>query len=246
MLMDQLQQMYSTGDAVGLSNFEYDYLVELVGAEKAERYAGKPNEQRLPYDHKIAKLENFEMLEGDYIDPVDGENHMVHLPEHIDVLEEGLQGVDEGQIDIMAWTMEHQMVYRHCVATLEMTTVHETVQPELNMYHQRVQQIGEIVVNGLKMINKAAREGQAAGGEEAEMSEEQKAQQKLQQELQANEMKHQQKLQHEFQNHMLKLQMIKEAGQQKMIMQAQDSMGKIATKDAEVMQRMARLRASSI
>jgi hypothetical protein len=126
--------------------------------------------------------------------------------------------------------------------------VHETVQPELNSYHQRVQQIGEIVVNGLKMINKAAREGNAPeqGGEGQEMSEEQKAQQKLQQELEGNEMKHKQKLQHEFQSHQLKLQMIKEAGQQKMIMQAQDAMGKIATKDAEVAQRMARLRASSI
>jgi hypothetical protein len=248
MLMDQMQQMYSTWDAVGRSNFEYDYLVELVGAEKAERYAGKPNEQRLPYDHKIAKLENFEMLEGDYVDPVDGENHMVHLPVHIEELEAGLKGVDEGMIDIMQWTMEHQMLYRHCVATLEMTTVHETVQPELNSYHQRVQQIGEIVVNGLKMINKAAREGNAPeqGGEGQEMSEEQKAQQKLQQELEGNEMKHKQKLQHEFQSHQLKLQMIKEAGQQKMIMQAQDAMGKIATKDAEVAQRMARLRASSI
>jgi len=248
MLMDQMQQMYSTWDAVGRSNFEYDYLVELVGVDKAERYAGKPNETRLPYDHKIAMLENFEMLEGDYVDPVDGENHMVHLPVHIEELEAGLQGVDEGQIDIMQWTMEHQMLYRHCVATLEITTVHETVQPELNMYHQRVQQIGEIVINGLKMINKAVREGRMADpeGQDGEQSEEQKAQQKLQQELQANEMKHKQKLQHEFQNHALRLQMIKEAGQQKMVMQAQQAMGKIATKDAEVKQHMARLRAQSI
>ena len=248
MLMDQMQQMYSTWDAVGRSNFEYDYLVELVGVDKAERYAGKPNETRLPYDHKIAMLENFEMLEGDYVDPVDGENHMVHLPVHIEELESGLQGVDEGQIDMMQWTMENQMLYRHCVATLEITTVHETVQPELNMFHQRVQQIGEIVMNGLKMINKAARDGEMEqpGEEGQEMSEEQKAQQKLQQELQANEMKHKQKMQHEFQNHALRLQMIKEAGQQKMVMQAQQSMGKIATQDAEIQQRMNRLRAQSI
>ena len=41
MLMDQMKEMYSTWDAVGRANFEYDYLVELVGAEKAEHYAGK-------------------------------------------------------------------------------------------------------------------------------------------------------------------------------------------------------------
>ena len=32
MLMDQMKEMYSTWDAVGRANFEYDYLVELVGA----------------------------------------------------------------------------------------------------------------------------------------------------------------------------------------------------------------------
>lgn len=251
MLMDQMQQMYSTWDAVGRSNFEYDYLVELVGAEKAERYAGKPNEVRLPYDHKIAKLENLEMLEGDVVEPVDGENHMVHLPVHIEELEAGLQGVDEGLIDIMQYTMENRTIYEHCVATLEVTTVHETVQPELNQYHQRVQQIGEIILNGIKMINKQNRENQEAGAQAEQQGQEQQtadqlAQQKLQQELQMNDIKHKQKLQQEFQNHTLRLQMIKEAGQQKMVMQAQDSMGKIASRDAEVQQRMNRLRASSI
>ena len=40
--------------------------------------------------------------------------------------------------------------------------LHESVQPELNMLNQKVQQIGEIVVNGLKMINKASKEGDMA------------------------------------------------------------------------------------
>lgn len=251
MLMDQMQQMYSTWDAVGRSNFEYDYLVELVGVDKAERYAGKPNETRLPYDHKIATLENLEMLEGDVVSPIDGENHMVHLPVHIDELEAGLQGVDEGQVDIMQYTMKHKTIYEHCVATLEMTTVHETVQPELNQYNQRIQQIGEIVMNGLKMINKQNRENdvQAQNAEAQQgqaITDDQKEQQKIQQELQMNDIKHKQKLQQEFQSHSMKLQMIKEAGQQKMVMQAQDAMSKIASRDAEVQQRMARLRASSI
>lgn len=251
MLMDQMREMYSTWDAVGRSNFEYDYLIELVGPDKAERYAGKPNEIRLPYDHKIAKLENLELLEGDYIEPVDGENHMVHIPVHVDELESGLKGVDEGQVDIMQYTMSNETLYRHIVATLEMTTVHETVQAELNQYRQRVQQIGEIIMNGLKMINKANREGreQTAApqqGQEQEMTEAQKNQQKLQMELQANDIKHKQRLQQEFQNHSLRLQMLKETGEQKMVMQAQNAMSKIASKDAEVQQRLSRLKAQSI
>lgn len=247
LLMDQMKEMYSTWDAVGRANFEYDYLVELVGAEKAERYAGKATEKRMPYDYSIAQLENFQLLEGDYMDPIEGQNNMVHLGVHIEELEAGLQGVDEGQVDMMEWTMEHQMLYQHCVATLEITTVHETVQPELNTYHQRVQQIGEIVVNGMKMINKAKREGaMQAEGEQAEMTEEQARQSKVQMDLQESEVKHQQKMQQDMQNHMMRLQMIKEAGEQKQVMQSQAAMGKIVSKDAEIQQRLARLRAQNI
>lgn len=247
LLMDQMKEMYSTWDAVGRANFEYDYLVELVGAEKAERYAGKATEKRMPYDFKIATLENFQLLEGDFMEPTEGENNMVHLAVHIEELETGLQGVDEGQVDMMQWTMEHQMLYQHCVSTLEITTVHETVQPELNTFHQRVQQIGEIVVNGLKMINKAKRDGKMQQEqEEGEITEEQARQSKVAMDLQESELKHQQEMQQTMQNHMLKLQMIKEAGEQKQVMQSQEAMGKIVSKDAEIQQRMARLRAQNI
>jgi len=247
LLMDQMKEMYSTWDAVGRANFEYDYLVELVGAEKAERYAGKATEKRMPYDFKIATLENFQLLEGDYMDPTDGENNMVHLAVHIDELEVGLQGVDEGQVDLMEWTKEHQMLYRHCVATLEITTVHETVQPELNTFNQRVQQIGEIVVNGLKMINKAKRDGDmAAEGEEQELTEEDARQSKVQMDMKEDQARHQQKMQQDFQGHLLKLRMIKESGEQKQVMQSQDAMSNIVEKDAANQLRLERMRAQNI
>lgn len=248
MLMDQMQQMYSTWDAVGRNNFEYDYLVELVGAEKAERYAGKPEAPRQPVDASIAKLENFQLLEGDYMDPIDGQNHMVHLGIHIEELQAGLQGVDEGQIDIMQWTMEHQMLFKHCVATLEVTTVHESVQDELNAYHQQIQQIGEIITNGIKMINKKAREGQPVeqGQQGQKESPEQIKQRETQAEMQKSDMLFKQKMEQDMQKHMLTLQQIKEVGQQKMVMSAQNAMSKIVSKDAEVQARMDRLKQSQI
>ena len=244
MLMDQMQQMYSTWDAVGRSNFEFDYLVELVGPEKAERYAGQPNLKRETYDDSIATLENFQLLEGDYMEPKEGQDQMVHLPKHIDELEVGLKEVDEGQIDLMQWTMEHEPLYRHCVATLEITVVHETVQPELNMYHQRVQQIGELVVNGMKMINKAQKEGKLdpQPGQEGQDPE----QAKVEQEMRASDLKHKQEMQQNWQKHMAKLDEIKAVGQQKMVIEAQKAMGKVAERDVEVQERMNRLRASQI
>jgi hypothetical protein len=244
MLMDQLREGYSTWDAVGRKNYDYDRAMMLGGVELADRYAGKANESRVPYDASIAMLENFQLLEGDYMEPMDGQLHMVHLPLHIEKLELGLKGVDEGQIDLMAWTMEHQQLYNHCVATLEVTVVHESVQPELNMYQQKVQQIGEMVVNGLKMINKAARDGEAEapqqGEQQGEPSEAQKLELKTQQEMKMSALKHQQKMQQDMQLGLLRLAQIKQTGEAKMVAQAQQAMAGMVSKDVEAKAKLQR------
>ena len=246
MIYDMMQQMYSTFDAVGRSNFEYDYMCEIVGPEKAERYAGKPNEKRETYDDSIAMLENFQLLEGDYMEPKPGQDMMVHLSVHIPELTQELDAANEEQIDLMKWTMEHHMLYTHCVATIEMTSVHEQVQAELNGYRQQVQQVGELVVNGLKMLNKQAREeGQAAAGPEGE-SDEAIAQRKAANEMKISEAKQAQKMQHIIQEGVLKMQLGKQASQQKQVLSAQEGMAKIAIKDAENMTQQARQRAGSV
>lgn len=247
MIMDQMQSFYSTMDAVGRSNFEFDYLCELVGPEKAERYAGKPNETRETYDHSIATLENFQLVEGDYMEPKEGQNSLVHLSIHVPELELELKAVDEGSVDLMEWTIKHQTLYQHCIATLEITSVHETVEAELNDYRARVQRVGELVVNGMKQIAKEQRDqGEAAAGQDAAMAEGQNElqleAQKTQQELQSNEAKHSQKLQHIFQEGLLKLNLQKQAGQQKMVLASQDALSKIAVKEAEGQQAMKRQR----
>lgn len=240
MLLDQMQQGYATWDAVGRRRFDYDRMLELGGVEYADRYVGLPEEKRIPYDDAIARLENFQLLEGDYLDPQDGQLHMIHIPIHLDELESGLQGVEEGQVDLMEWTMENSMLYKHVVATIEITTVHETAQPELNMYHQRAQQIGEIVTNGLKAINKAVRNGeiqdpnakQEEGMDEAQQQQK-LADQKLQQELTANDLKFKQKIGQEIQLGLVRLENIKKSGQAAIVAQTQKAMAGLVAKDAD-------------
>jgi hypothetical protein len=246
MLLDQVSQMFAEMDAVGRKNFTYDYLVELLGVDKANRYLGEPDTKRFPVDYKLAKLENFEMLEGDYIDPVDGEDHLVHLGVHIEELEVGLKDVDEGVLDLSDWTIEHQQLYRHCTAHLEMVTVHKTVMPELNAYRQRVQQIGEIVVNGMKQINKMAREGELANqGKQAGASDLQIKEQKAQQEMAHREQSHQQKMAIDAQEasmriraDLAKLEASKMASEAKVTLEAQKAIAKIAASEAELQSRI--------
>jgi hypothetical protein len=254
MLMDQIGQRYSTWSANGRKNYDYDYVMMLADAEVAERYAGLPSQKKVPYDSKIAQLENMQMFEGDYIEPEDGEDHLVHLSRHVPYLEDELKEVQDGQVDMIEWTMNHVRVYEHAVATLEITTVHESLEPELNQYKQRVQQVGELVVNGLKMINKAKREGmldepqgdQGAAGQQAEMSEEEKASKKTQRDLQEADMKHKQKLQQMMELQMLRLKQIKQLGEQQMVAEAQKNLHRIALKSSEVEHEMQKARAKAI
>ncbi len=158
MLMEQVGQRYSTWSATGQKNFDYDVLVELIGAEKAERYAGVPVNKSLTYDDSIAALENCILLEGHSIEPQDGQNHMVHLGHHVAELETGMQGIEEGQIDLATWVKEHLPLYQHSVSTMQITTVHPTLQAKYKQFRQQLQQIGEVVNNGLRMLEKLARQ----------------------------------------------------------------------------------------
>jgi len=88
------------------------------------------------------------------IEPTDGENRMVHLATHIEALVDGIEEVNQGGKDIAEWTIENIPLYKHCVDTLDVTTVHQSRIQELNSYRQQIQQAGEIIDNGLRHINK--------------------------------------------------------------------------------------------
>ncbi len=253
MLYEQMRGMYSAWDDVGRKNFDFDILVELAGVDKALRYAGKPSEKREPYDYQIANLENFELLEGDYMDPVDSENKMTHLRVHLEEIMNSMNGLETGEVDFMQWTMEYQMLYRHIVATLEMTTVHEVIQEELNKYNQMAQQVGEAINNGLRMIQKAQAKGelpgqeqqQAEGGEQANPEAEAKMKEKqteTQMKLKEKELLFQQQMQQEMAKHIARLRMIDEVGKQKQALATQQAMSAMIAKDAELQREMQRQR----
>lgn len=246
MLYDQIRQMYSTWDDVGRNNFDYDILVELIGVDKAERYAGKPDEDRVPYDHDIAVLETQVLLDGETIEPRDGQNHMVHIPVHLDALELEFQNVETGELDLMEWTLEYNKLYEHTVATIEMTTVHETMQPTLNSYNQRLQRLSEMIINGMRMIEKAQRNGEFQEQPEGEESAEAQENAELKREMNEKDALHQQKMKHIFEEGRLRLQLTKEAGQQKQVLESQKAMGQMVTRNMEAQAKIQQAKLKSV
>lgn len=154
MAFQQMSQLYSSMDPTGQEHFNFDFASEIKGSEAAERYFGVPGVRRGHVDIALAQLENNDLAEGVVIEPVPGENTMVHLPIHIEDLLAGLQQVNEGQLDLADWTMRTIPLFQHCVATLEMASVHPSRMQELNSYRQQIQQAGEVIDNGLRHINK--------------------------------------------------------------------------------------------
>lgn len=150
----QMSQLYPSMDPTGQEHFNFDFASEIKGSEAAERYFGVPGVRRGHVDVSLAALENNDLAEGSIIEPVDGENSMVHLESHIQELIAGLDEVNQGGVDLAQWTMRNIPLYQHCVATLEKTSVHPSRIQELNIFRQQVQQAGEVIDNGLRHINK--------------------------------------------------------------------------------------------
>lgn len=158
----QLAQMYSSMDDQGQEYFNYDIASEIKGGEAAERYFGLPNQKREHMDVSIARSENNDLLEGVIMEPVAGENKMVHLREHLEELTAGLEDVNEGRADLADWTMRHIPLFRHATDTLEGTSVHPSRLSEFKAYRQQLQQVGEIIDNGMRHINKLREQGELA------------------------------------------------------------------------------------
>jgi hypothetical protein len=238
MIYDQLQQMYASMDEIGRKNFTFDVAAELIGADKTVRYFGKPEDQRLPMDAKIADLENNLLLQGQPVNPIDGEMHMVHIPRHLAVLEESLQGVETGEVDLMQYATTFSPVHEHLTQTLEMTTVQPEIQEEYNSFLQRAQQIGEIIVNGIRAYNKQQQKAEEEAAAAAEQGQPQE-----QGGNPAETMESRMKIQMQAEIHQEKLRQMREIGQQKIVLETQKAMSQIAAKDAEARARVDRIKA---
>lgn len=229
----QLGQLYAEMDPQGQEFFNYDFAAEIKDQNAADRYFGKPGERRGHVDVALAQLENNDLLEGSLIDPVDGENKMVHLAEHIEELVAGIQEVNEGGADIAEWTIRNIPLYRHCVDTLEQTTVHESRMQELNSYRQQIQQAGEIIDNGLRHINKMREQGDQSQGLDPNATAPEAAMSPEQQKASASQQDNDLKMAKIFAEAQAKIEVMRQMSQAKQAIAHEESTAKILIMDAQ-------------
>lgn len=243
----QMSELFPEMDPDGRERFTFDWSTEMVGYDKSVDYFGKPGERRGHEAVEIARLENGRLAEGDYVEITPGQNNMVHLQVH---LEEGLEPalglVEQGQLDYKEFVMNNVTLFEHAVGHVEATTVHESLIPQLNQLRQRIQQIGEVIENGLREINaERRREGEAPmqTGEGGEMSEQEQQMAQAQQDAQQKQEEHSVALQTKMAEAQAKLEMLAQQSQAKIALMTKEGMAKIAMKDAET---AAKIKRSSI
>ena len=244
LIFTQMSELYPEMDDQGKERFSFDWATELVGHDNAVRYLGRPLDRRGHIDVNLARLENGRLSEGDYLEPVAGENRMVHLDIHIaEGLEPALAAVEEGSMTLQEFVTEHVTLFQHAQETLQATTVHKTGMAKLNSYRQRLQQVGEIIQNGLRQMAAEQRKGEAQaqqGGAEGDPSQ-QGAQQEDQQEVQAKLQKSQAELQIKQQETQFKMQTDVAVAMAKIEDMKRSSAAKIALDQSESMSKISML-----
>ena len=173
--LNELKDNAASFDPIGRQNVMVDWAAALVGYDQAERYVpmDEDEQERIPIDAQIAELQNYRLMEGQEVSILPGENLIVHARVHVSKLMETRQRVDQGEMDIAEAALQSQLLVQHATDTLEMVGQDPTVQVEAGQLRQALQQMGEIMVNGLRrarrnMERQAAQQAVPGGPEQPE------------------------------------------------------------------------------
>ena len=156
-------------DEAGRRRFAVERAVDLFGVEKADSFVSLQGVERPPIDAKIAQLENNQLVMGQrvFVDPA--EDTIVHLREHISFCWQYHQAYESGEAELVDVVQKIKPVYDHAVETFQTAQVPDDQRQEIMQAKQSLQQLDEIISNGLKAIQKMMREQQAQeqqGGQE--------------------------------------------------------------------------------
>lgn len=129
----------------------------VVGYEAAnEIIPRQPANARTPIDYQIAELQNDALMQGGAVTVSPSENKRVHLEVHIGKIGEFVgQFQEAGQNPEMFAQIVPPMeaIYRHAAETLDGYTGADAPQ-----FRQQLQQAGEILVNGIRHLQKLQRQ----------------------------------------------------------------------------------------
>jgi len=217
--LEKMEVLRPRMDDVGRANLDRDLATDTVGAERANRYFPKDQQPRFTYDTSIAILQNGQLLNGIEVPVLPGDKHLAQAREHIKPLLEGFQAEQQGLVPIEEFADGSRLLFLHTVEHVDMVENDPASAEEAAALRQALQQIGEVVSNGLRKIQAAEADAQEEGDPAAaqDIAEVEMSREKLRQSQEA---------------HSLKLQQMQETAQLKNELTVQSSRVKDAIADA--------------
>ena len=136
-------------DEVGRARFLRDFYAEKFGRDLSAQYVGKPQKPRFVIDARVAELENNALRDDPSIVPMPGENDFVHLQTHLGRADQDLQQVEElltgkGDVDpnpAMPVLQYLQAILQHAGPHLEAMAQDQTREGQFNQLRKAYQQI---------------------------------------------------------------------------------------------------------
>tara|TARA_B110000483_G_scaffold26306_1_gene31460 strand:- start:560 stop:2902 length:2343 start_codon:yes stop_codon:yes gene_type:complete len=158
--------LYQEMDDIGRENYNKDRAIHGFGVVNAKRYLNFEGVPREHQDVRNALFENNDLMTGQWLDPSNSEVHIIHLREHLKPMEEAIEGVEKGEMELIDFTNQMELVFNHALQTIQLAVVPEQQNDELSMYEQKLQQIGEYLNNGIREREKMQREQQEQQAQE--------------------------------------------------------------------------------
>ena len=167
--LQNLQELAPYYDDYGRNSLVRNLTASFVGFEAANVYIPRASAaSRVPVDYQIAELQNDVLAQGGQVTVSPSENKRVHLEVHVGKLTELIGQFDQaGQNPEMFAQIVPQMepIYAHATETLQGYSGSDAPQ-----YRQALQQAGEILVNGIRHLQKLQRQQEAEAMRQAEQA----------------------------------------------------------------------------
>ena len=151
--LQNLMELWPQMDEFGKESLVRDLVAATTGWEKANVYTPAPSATaRPPFDTAIADMQNSILKDGGTATIQPNENKRVHLQQHIGAMQEFVAAFEQaGQNPAMYQEIVPPLnsLYTHSVETLETYTGIDAGE-----FRQQLQQVGEILVNGTRHLQK--------------------------------------------------------------------------------------------
>ena len=161
--LHRLGELRPRMDDVAQERLDRAEAVDAVGAANADIFFPRDGKQRTTSHTNIAILETNQLLRGDTVPVLPSDKHLAHAREHVKPLVEGLQAATGGQATFAEVASSMQPLWVHAATHVDEVEGDPAAEAEAASLRQLLQQVGEVIENGIKELEAAAEE---AGPEE--------------------------------------------------------------------------------